>query len=107
MYVALLDTGATASWVSNAIVRRFDLQPIGKRPCVVATEVRQLSSYIFRLGLVGDDEPTTALPFVFTETVGFEIKQANGFDVLLGMDVLSETDFVMRRDGSWELAFGR
>lgn len=107
MYVALLDTGATASWVSSDIVRRFDLRPIGKRPCVVATEVRQLSSYIFRLGLIGDDEAPTALPFVFAETIGFEIKQANGFDVLLGMDVLSETDFIMRRDGSWELSFGR
>ncbi len=49
--------------------------------------------------------PTT-LPIVFAETVGFEISQANGFDVLLGMDVLSETDFAMYKDGRWTLDFG-
>jgi hypothetical protein len=43
---------------------------------------------------------------VFAETVGFMIDQASGFDVLLGMDVLGETDFSMFRDGRWTLAFG-
>ena len=55
---------------------------------------------------MGDDQPSTALPIVFAETIGFEISQASGFDVLLGMDVLSETDFSMYRDGRWTLAFG-
>ncbi len=105
-YTALLDTGATASWVSGRIVERFGLVRLGSKPVVVATEVRLRESYIFRLGLVGDEEGDTALPFVFAETVGFKIDQADGFDVLLGMDVLAHTDFTMRRNGSWELVFG-
>jgi hypothetical protein len=56
--------------------------------------------------LLGDNQPENALPIVFAETVGFQIDQASGFDVLLGMDVLAETDFSMNRDGSWELNFG-
>ena len=105
-YTALLDTGATASWISNSIVARFKMESIGKKPVVVATEIRQRAAYVFRLGLLGDDQPPTALPIVFAETVGFQIDQASGFDVLLGMDVLAETDFSMFRDGRWKLVFG-
>lgn len=87
-------------------MERFGLVSVGKKPVVVATEIRQRAAFVFRLGLIGDDQPSTALPIVFAETVGFMIDQANGFDVLLGMDVLRETDFTMRRDGTWTLRFG-
>lgn len=73
---------------------------------MVATEIRQRDAYIFRLGLMGDGEPSNSLPIVFAETQGFKIDHASGFDVLLGMDVLSETDFAMFRDGTWTLKFG-
>lgn len=106
VYTGLLDTGATASWISGNVVRRFNLESIGKKPVVVATEVRQRAAYVFRLGLIGDDMPPETLPIVFAETVGFEISQAQGFDILLGMDVLSHTDFQMFRDGRWNLKFG-
>ena len=105
-YTGLLDTGATTSLISGKIVDQFSLRSIGKKPLVVATEIRQRDSFVFRLGLMGDGQAETALPIVFAETVGFKIDQASGFDVLLGMDVLSHTDFTMRRDGSWELGFG-
>ena len=79
---------------------------IGKKPVVVATEIRQRNAFVFRIGLIGDNQPQTALPIVFAETVGFMIDQASGFDILLGMDVLSETDFSMYRNGRWNLRFG-
>ena len=106
IYTALLDTGATASWISQTVVERFGLVSIGKKPVVVATEIRQRSAFVFRIGLIGDNQPQTALPIVFAETVGFMIDQASGFDILLGMDVLSETDFSMYRNGRWNLRFG-
>lgn len=105
-YTGLLDTGATASWISSTIVRRFGLVPVAKKQVVVATEIRVRPTYLFRLGLIGDDQPSTAIPYVFAETMGFEITQAEGFDVLLGMDVILQTEFQIRRDGSWELNFG-
>ena len=105
-YTGLLDTGATASWISRTVVDRFDLESIGKKPVVVATEIRQRPAFVFRLGLLGDRSQENSFPFVFAETVGFMIDQASGFDVLLGMDVLGETDFSMFRNGRWTLAFG-
>ena len=106
IYTGLLDTGATASWISSKIIQRFGLESIGKKPVAVATEIRQLEAFVFRLGLIGDDESPSSLPIVFAETIGFKINQADGFDVLLGMDVLSHTDFSMFRDGRWILNFG-
>jgi len=105
-YTGLLDTGATASWISRTVVDRFDLESIGKKPVVVATEIRQRPAFVFRLGLLGDRSQENSFPFVFAETVSFMIDQASGFDVLLGMDVLGETDFSMFRNGRWTLAFG-
>ena len=72
----------------------------------MATEIRQRPAYVFRLGLLGGDQAAPVLPFVFAETIGFMIDQVSGFDVLLGMDVLGETDFSMFRNGSWILKFG-
>lgn len=106
VYTGLLDTGATASWISTSVVNRFGLESIGKKPVAVATEIRQRPAFVFRLGLMGDNVSAQALPIVFAETIGFEISQADGFDVLLGMDVLSQTDFAMYRDGRWILKFG-
>jgi predicted acylesterase/phospholipase RssA len=105
-FTGLLDTGATASWISAKVVTHFGLTSIGKGRVVVATEIRQLPLFVFRLGLIATHSGPMSLPYVFAETFGYQIKQADGFDVLLGMDVLSQTDFAMRRDGRWSLAFG-
>lgn len=105
-FMALLDTGATASWISRTVVDRFGFRAIGKKPVVVATEVRLRDSYAFRLGLHDSDAESVELPIVFAETIGFMIDQASGFDVLLGMDILSECDFSMERNGWWKLDFG-
>jgi hypothetical protein len=103
---ALLDTGATASWISRRVVERLGFSSIGKKPVIVATEVRLRDSYAFRLGMRGENSAPHELPIVFAETIGFMIDQANGFDVLLGMDVLMHCDFAMYRNGQWSLAFG-
>lgn len=105
-YTALLDTGATASWVSRNVVDDLALVNTGKAPVVVATESRQVSTFVFRLGMISEPANPTALPYVFAEIRGYLMAQRSHFDVLLGMDVLRETDFRMARDGSWNLTFG-
>lgn len=105
-YDALLDTGATASWISARVVADLALTSVGKGPVAVATEMRQASAYIFRLGIIDDRQNPAALPFVFAEIRGYVMMQTSNFDVLLGMDVLRETDFQMARAGRWKLTFG-
>lgn len=45
------------------------------------------------------------LPYVFAETDGFSWVEPKQFDVILGMDVLSQCDFRMDRSGRWQLTF--
>lgn len=106
VYSGLLDTGATSSWITPRVVSDLELCAIGKAPVSVATEIRQAETYIFRLGLLADGPTSSTLPFVFAETTGFRMTQRDNFDVLLGMDVLRDTDFSMHRNGNWKLSFG-
>lgn len=76
---------------------------------MVATEQRLVDFFIFRLGVFPDDRHQTSgpdLPYVFAETDGFQMRQADHFDVLLGMDVLDECDLTVRRTRHWTLRFG-
>jgi hypothetical protein len=102
---ALLDTGATKSAITLRIVTQLQLALVGKRPIMVATEQRLLDFFMFRLGLFPTDQPAN-IPFIFAETEGFQISQTHDFEVLLGMDVLSQCDFSMARSGNWNLTFG-
>lgn len=76
---------------------------------MVATEQQQLDFYVFRLGLFTDQpsaSPGVGWPHVFAETEGFQIRQSDNFDVLLGMDIIRQCDFSIARSGSWSLQFG-
>lgn len=73
---------------------------------MVATEERLVDYFLFRIGLVPQGNSENGLPFVFAETDGFRIRSSMGFDVILGMDVLRQCDFGMRRTGDWQLSFG-
>ena len=88
---ALLDTGATSSAITARFIDRLGLLSIGKRRVMVATEQRFIDFYVFRLGLFSVEQTAdggTAWPHVFAETEGFEIKQSDNFDVLLGLRLI-------------------
>lgn len=52
-----------------------------------------------------DSAPT--FPFVFEEVVGFELRNAFQFQILIGMDILRQCDLTMTRDHRCPLQFGR
>ncbi len=72
---------------------------------MVATEQRLVDYYLFRLAVESEDGQSS-LPYVFAETVGFQINQSLDFEVILGMDVLSQCDLTVVRDGTWSLTYG-
>lgn len=107
---ALLDTGATCSALGPHIIEQLALAPYERRHLAVATEDRLVDYYLFRIGFFPDTDKDghqrSLLPYVFAETDGFGMRATGLFDVILGMDVLSQCDFSMDRTGHWHLVFG-
>lgn len=102
---ALLDTGATSSGIGPQIIKGLELLSHEKRRLSVATELRMVDYYLFRIG-IPQESSGPALPFVFAETDGFAWPEPKSFDVILGMDVLSQCDLQLSRSGRWRLDFG-
>lgn len=107
-YPALIDTGATACGIGPRVIRELELRSHQKKPLSVATEMRLVDYYSFRVGILADSAASgaAAFPYVFAEVSGFSWLEQKAFDVILGMDVLSQCDFEFRRNGRWKLTFG-
>lgn len=105
IYTALLDTGATTSWISPKVIEELGLVELMKERVSFAMSEEIASVFLFRLGLFVDQKNPVGLPYVFAETRGFSLKLRNDFDVILGMDVLAQGDFAMSRSGDWSLKF--
>ena len=107
--IALLDTGATTSGITPKIVTALGLYGMGKRPIGSAQGDGQAERYLFRIGLhssAQQDDNAPMLPFVFEAVMGFALNGSFRFDMLLGMDILSQCDFRMNRSGQALLSFG-
>lgn len=104
---ALIDTGSSVSGVAVRLAQSLGLMKLGKRPLTSAQGQGQVERYAFRIGFQSQASPAMpAFPFVFDEVIGIELTNAFAFDALVGMDILSQCDLEMRRDGHCRLAFG-
>jgi predicted aspartyl protease len=109
---ALLDTGATVSGIGPRVIEGLNLQSYGKSRLKSATEEAFVAYYLFRLGLFTTEQvemigmQTSDLPFLFDELNGFSWGRASDFDVILGMDVLSQCDIAIKRNGICAIVFG-
>ena len=105
VFTGLLDTGATSSWISPRVIEKLGLVELMKERVSFAMDEQVAEVYLFRLGLFAGEDGVNGLPYVFAETRGFRLKQRNDFDVILGMDILSQGDFSLTRSGKWTLTF--
>ncbi len=112
---ALLDTGATTTCISHECVDELDLSPIGMTEIQTATDRRQVSQYLIAFAI-----PVTKTAVKETKkqdgNKGFEtvfagqenwahirhkvnelppLGEGRGFDMILGMDILSQTHITM------------
>lgn len=80
------DTGATNSLISSKVVNALKLNPYGK--CLVSdnTAVEERDTYMVHIGL-----PTgnTAI------NVEVMLTQSSDYDVVIGMDIITQGDFVI------------
>ena len=102
---ALIDTGATTSGIPTRIIRQLGLSPVGRRPLMSAQGLGFVQRFMFRIG-ISDSDSAGAFPFVFEEVMGFELVDGTSFDALLGMDILSQCDLEIGRNGTCQLRFG-
>lgn len=109
---ALLDTGATASGIGPSVVRALQLKSHMKKRLLSATEEVFADYFVFRIGFHTTDQLSrigdnlTEWPYVFQEVEGFSWRRASDFDVIIGMDILSQCDLAFDRNGTCRLQFG-
>lgn len=104
VFTGLLDTGATTSWISPRVIAELELVELMKERVSFAMSEETASVYLFRVGLFGD-AARTGLPYVFAEVRGFRLRQRSDFDVIIGMDLLSQGNFALSSSGKWTLEF--
>ncbi|MBA3898019.1 MAG: hypothetical protein H0X36_12995 [Sphingomonadaceae bacterium] len=102
---ALIDTGSTTSGLTPRITHRLGLVGLGKRPLGSAQGFGQAERFAFRVALRPDDSEAPAFPFVFDRVIGFE-SESFQLDALIGMDILSQCEFWMARNGLCRVEFG-
>ncbi|MEK7265977.1 MAG: retropepsin-like aspartic protease [Pseudomonadota bacterium] len=107
---ALVDTGATATSISPGAASRLNLRPAGRRDVMTANGVRRSRSYEFQIAILSAEDASGSEPapfYVLPQGVhGNELMaDAFTFDILLGMDVISQGDLTIRRDGTFSFEF--
>ncbi len=108
----LVDTGATITAISRDIVVSLDLEPEGKRIITNTHGQARSTQYRFRIGFLEDRrdipvglQPST-FPFFLNDLIfGIDIAPTERFDVLIGIDVLSQLDIQISKDRSYRFAF--
>jgi hypothetical protein len=107
---ALVDTGATATSISPGAASRLNLRPAGRRDVQTANGLRRSRSYEFQVAVLSATDGIVVSPtpfFVLPNSIRENelLADAFSFDILLGMDVISQGDLTIRRDGTYSFEF--
>jgi hypothetical protein len=106
-FTALIDTGARRTCISQNVVDRLGLERQGRMEVGNVKRTELHWTYLFYVGIWPDTvagPPST--PFGIGEEIeGIDMGDSRYYDVLLGMDVISQGSLHLEQDGSFELAF--
>ncbi len=80
------DTGASISFISEAIAKEFDLKPIGMERVGTAGGMRNCYTYLISIGLPNN---------VVLSWMRVASGSLGDLDILVGMDVMREGDFAV------------
>ena len=106
-FTALVDTGATRTCISQNVIDRVGLVRRGKIPVGNVRRTEEHHTYFFHVGIwpEGDDGLPAAVFGIGDEIMGIDGGDSRFYDVLLGMDVISQGALTLRLDKTFELAF--
>lgn len=108
---ALVDTGATATSITPQAAAKLNLRMAGRRTVLTAGGATDVPFYFFKVGFSFPRpvEPVShAIPFevlpqpVIGSTLIFD---GSPFDILLGMDVISQGDLKVFKNGEFVFDF--
>lgn len=118
MFVALVDTGAQRTMISANVANTLNLQPQGKIPIQgVGPAMTYHNSYLFHVAFTVPAQmpgqvtqtpgsPMQLLVFINPITIyGGELTITSGFDVLLGMDIISSGSLKIEGNGHFSFSF--
>jgi hypothetical protein len=103
----LLDTGATGTGLRPDAAEHLSLTSQGRRRIETANGILWASEYVIRVGLFSGDlgldgaGSTDRLPYILDgHFIGFELPAGFTYPVLIGMDIISQCDLHVMRDGT-------
>jgi hypothetical protein len=116
---ALVDTGATATMISPRVVAALNLLPVGRLPlATIGREVMWPWAHLFHVGFVvtqltrpnyptPPDDATKFYSVHVNKAVirGGEMPDETGFDVLLGMDIITTGRLEVAPGGDFSFTF--
>lgn len=109
-YVALIDTSASCSCVSDKIINAEGLVPTGKQPVGGVHGTQATNAYRFQLAIpfVQGQNVTGSVNanIIAFNIIGIEFIPLPGIDALIGRDVLCTGVFNMSFDGHAVLSLG-
>lgn len=108
---ALVDTGATATSITPQAAVKLKLRMAGRRTVLTASGATDVPFYFFQVGFsfpspVEPVSQATQFEVLPEPVIGSTLIFDNSpFDILLGMDVISQGNLMIRRDGSFSFEF--
>ena len=105
--MALVDTGARRTCVAETVAQRLNMRRVGRVEVWNVKRPELHWTYLFQVGIWPD--PIAGTPsgfFGIGEPIeGIDVGNHPFFDVLLGMDIISQGKFVIEKDGEFSLDF--
>jgi hypothetical protein len=104
---ALVDTGARRTCVSESVAQTVGLQRIGRADVWNIRRSEPHWTYLFHVGIWPDSEDgsPSAIYGIGDEVEGIDVGNHPYFDVLLGMDIISQARLVLEKSGHFSLTF--
>lgn len=106
-FIALVDTGATRTCVTENVVQKLGLQRRGREEIWNIKRPELHWTYMFHVGIWPEAEngtPQTVFG-IGDEIVGIDVGNNRFFDVLLGMDIIGQGSLHLRTDGTFQMGF--
>ncbi len=103
--IGLIDTGASGTCITSTAAQMIGIRSRGKTNMSGVHGVAPRNRQRFTLGAIYDDAGERGY-FWFEEVSGAEMANNGVFDVLIGMDVISQGDLHVMRDGQFRWVLG-